>query len=96
MAVAVMLLAVVPAATPARAADHPEKKALVQGIENRTLRDELERAIGESLNPAQSRIEARRRAQAAQGLRYKMRRSCGGSESGKVAIFRLLTYYYYY
>ena len=77
MAFAVMLLAVVPAATPARAADHPEKKALVQGIENRTLRDELERAIGESLNPAQSRIEARRRARDAQDSAELLLRSEG-------------------
>ncbi len=77
MAFAVMLLAVVPAATPSRAADHPEKKALVQGIENRTLREELERAIGESLNPAQSRIEARRRARDAQDSAELLLRSEG-------------------
>ena len=77
MAFAVMLLAVVPAASPSRAADHPEKKALVQGIENRTLREELERAIGESLNPAQSRIEARRRARDAQDSAELLLRSEG-------------------
>ncbi len=77
MAVAVALLAVVPAATPSRAADRPEKKALVQGIDNRPLREELERAIGESLSPAHSRIEARRRARDAQEAAELLLRSEG-------------------
>ena len=77
MAFAVMLLAVVPAVSPSRAADRPEKKALVQGIENRALREELERAIGESQEPAQSRIEARRRARDAQDSAELLLRSEG-------------------
>jgi translocation and assembly module TamA len=72
-----MLLVVVPVAKPGLAADRPEKKALVQGIDNRTLREEIERAIGESLEPAQSRIEARRRARDAQDSAELMLRSEG-------------------
>ncbi len=72
-----MLLVAVPAAAPVFAADRPEKKALVQGIENRALREELERAIGESREPAQSRIEARRRARDAQDSAELLLRSEG-------------------
>ena len=54
-----------------------EKKALVQGVDNRALRDELERAIGDSREPAQTRIEARRRARDAQDSAEQLLRSEG-------------------
>ena len=54
-----------------------EKKAVVQGVDNRVLRDELERAIGDSREPAQTRIEARRRARDAQDSAEQLLRSEG-------------------
>ncbi len=54
-----------------------EKKAIVQGVDNRVLREELERAIGDSREPAQTRIEARRRARDAQDSAEQLLRSEG-------------------
>ena len=54
-----------------------EHKALVQGIDNRALREEVERAVGESREPATTRIEARRRARDAQDSAEQLLRSEG-------------------
>jgi translocation and assembly module TamA len=54
-----------------------ERKAVVQGIDNRALREQLERAIGESRDPAETRIEARRRARDAQDAAEQLLRSEG-------------------
>ena len=40
-------------------------KARIQGVGDTRLRQEIERAVGTSKNPPQSRVEARRRAQSA-------------------------------
>jgi translocation and assembly module TamA len=40
-------------------------KARIQGVNDARLRQEIERAIGTSKNPPQSRFEARRRAESA-------------------------------
>ncbi|MGZ8406424.1 MAG: autotransporter assembly complex protein TamA [Caulobacteraceae bacterium] len=50
------------AAAPAAAAWADEPKARVEGVEDGDLRKAIERVVGESQKPAQSRFEARRRA----------------------------------
>ena len=60
LACAALLAAAV--AAPASAA---ERKALVQGVDDRALAAQLQRAVGESRNPPANRLEARRRAREA-------------------------------
>ena len=73
--VCALMLTLAPASS--FAADKTEKKALIQGVDNRALREELERAVGDSRGPAETRIEARRRARDAQDAAEQLLRSEG-------------------
>lgn len=59
---------------PALAAD---ANAVVQGVENRELRSEIERAIGEARTPVETRLQARRRATEAADAAQALLRSEG-------------------
>ena len=54
-----------------------ERQAVVQGVADRTLRSEIEQAIGEEKTAAASRIDARRRARAAADSATALLRSEG-------------------
>ncbi len=54
-----------------------EHKAIVQGVDNKALREEIERAVGDAREPATTRIEARRRARDAQEAAEQLLRSEG-------------------
>ncbi len=61
-------------ATPALAA---EPKAVIQGVEDRALREEIQRAVGETKSAPASRIDARRRAREAADTVEQVLRSEG-------------------
>lgn len=65
-------------ASPARAA---EPAAALEGVQDRTLRSDLARAIGEVKTPAATRVEARRRARDAAETASALLRSEGYYES---------------
>lgn len=54
-----------------------ERRAVVQGVDDRTLRDEIERAIGDEKSAPANRLDARRRARSAADSAEKLLRSEG-------------------
>jgi len=73
-ALAAAALVVLVSAAPALAAD---ANAVVQGVENRDLRAEIERAVGEARTPVETRLQARRRATEAADAAQALLRSEG-------------------
>lgn len=76
-----LTLAALAVLTCAGAAEAAERKAVVEGVEDRGLRDQIERAVGETRNAPASRIEARRLAREAAESAEALLRSEGYYDS---------------